>query len=172
MNDSFFDTTILTEKEENIKRITMRKLMFEPKDGYEYILRVKDKLRVEAYGYIVRILYKLNTRGVDKETLVKVFDNVPKNVFMTKNEYEIYEKMPDKVVIFRGTDNKEEDPKLSWTLDSSIGFNYYVLRMHSGIGKLFVAIADKYSEIFAFFDDVEKEVIAKVSLYTYLDYMD
>ena len=62
-------------------------------------------------------------------------------------------------------------PRISWTLDPNIAYNYYVLKMHGGVGNLFVAIADKYNEIFALFDDIEKEVIAKVSFYNYLNCM-
>lgn len=54
-------------------------------------------------------------------------------------------------------------PRLSWTLDANVAFNEYVIKFHGGVGNLFVAIADKNYEIFALFDDMEKEIVANVS---------
>lgn len=168
----FFDTTELNEEEAIIERKALAKLVFEPKDAYKYVLDYKNTIRQEAYGFIVRKLYKLNTRGVDKELLIKVFCDINKNVFMTKNEFKEFEKLPEKVVIFRGTDEQEKDPRMSWTLDPNVAFNYYVLKMHGGAGNLFVAIVDKRYEIYALFDDIEKEIIAKVSFYKFLNFME
>lgn len=84
----FYDTTKLNEGEIIIGNEAIKRIMYEPKDGYEYIIGYKNKIREEAYGLIVRNLWKVNTRGVDRELLIAIFSGISKNVFMTKNEFE------------------------------------------------------------------------------------
>ncbi|MDF2944390.1 MAG: hypothetical protein K0S01_3248 [Herbinix sp.] len=120
-------------------------------ENFVRILKFKNEIPNNIYAYCAKQIYICDSFGVTNETLHAVFDGLSKEELMSNAEMRIYENLPNRITIFRGTDANEVIPRISWTLDISIAKKY-------NSGQLFSAIISK-EKIMACFDTDEKEVL-------------
>lgn len=82
------------------------------------IMRVmKNKIPKSLYAMCLHRLYVSDTEGVTMETLIDAFAGVDRADIMYESDLEKYNAFPDKITIYRGTENSnEENPRLSWSL--------------------------------------------------------
>lgn len=102
-----------------------------------------------------------NDVNVSIGTLVRWFQSADKKHLMNKEEYQVYENLPDQVRVYCGV-NKFENPKgLSWTLSLDIAKWFANRWCHDGRkdGYIQTALVNK-SDVLAYFGDRgESEVI-------------
>lgn len=119
--------------------------------NFEALLNYRDEISNELYGYCVRMLYVLQTRGVATKLFHEVFDGLSKTDLMNESDFKVYNSLPDIITIFRGTDADEQEPRPSWSLSIDVArkFNH---------GKTMKANITK-DRVIAYFDTSEKEIL-------------
>lgn len=152
-----YEEFMLSEEEkiqyELAKYPELRKISFgfTMEESYKKLLSLKENVPKHLFAYQVKCVYKGNTRGATTETLHKVFENLAKSELMSSKDVKEYERLPEYITIYRGTDANEQEPRLSWTLERHIAEKF-------ATGQLFSATIPK-EKILAYFDTDEKEVL-------------
>ena len=136
-------------KNRKLQRIISPCITIEAK--FEALLNYRYEISKELYGYCVRMLYTLQTRGVDTELFYKIFDGLSRNDLMNENDFKVYNSLPDNITIYRGTDADEQDPRPSWSLSMEVARKF-------SHGKTMKANISK-ERVLAYFDTNEKEIL-------------
>lgn len=136
-------------KNKELKRILTPSINIEY--NFKALFDYKNKISRKMYGYCVRNLYIVQTHGVATELFHKVFDGLSRTDLMGKDDFKVYNSLPDSILIFRGTDADEKEPRPSWSLDCNVAekFNH---------GKMMKANISK-ERIMAYFDTDEREIL-------------
>lgn len=131
--------------------------MLDPEPVFREMIKIKNDVPQDLYGYYIRGMYQMNTYGLSKEVALKAFEGIPKRRLMEKSELKKYESLPDKIVIYRGTTDLETDSGLSWSLNINVAKKYYR-------GALLSAEIEK-QQIIALFkqNTCEEEVLANLN---------
>ena len=153
------DKAIKQEKEYpetwNIIRETLNDTVF----GYEHLLSLKKSIPKELYAYLLRNIWKMTTDCISIELALKMFEDVLPEDLMFDDELEAIRNFQENIVIYRGADNNEKRPRLSWTLRKSVATN----NSDFAKGRLFKATIPK-SKIIMYIahDGDEEEIVAFV----------
>lgn len=133
---------------------------FKNEQAFCKLIELKDKIPDALYGAVLRYAFIGDTDEVELDTLVKAFTGINKDYLMDEDELEKFQSLPEKIVIYRGTeDRNEEKPRVSWSPNMSHAKRF-------GTKHLFKSIIDK-NEVMAYFANnvSEEEIVAVVDNY-------
>ncbi len=83
---------------------------------------INQYLSIEDYNNFLKYLwvymeYPNNDKNVSKKEFIEYFKKIDKNIFMNKEEIDIYNNLPDEIVVYRGVKPNSTYKALSWTLN-------------------------------------------------------
>lgn len=122
----------------------------------------KDFLSNEDYSEFLSTVwtyteYPNNDTNVTTRELVSYFKKSDKNILMSKDELEAYNKLEDKITIYRGVKPKAKVRALSWTTDKKVA-KWFADRYEKN-GKVYNAVIDKKDVLAYFLGRNEYEVV-------------
>lgn len=124
---------------------------FEPTEQFKYLLGLNGDVPIELYAYYARAIYQCDTDEVENNLIIEVFNGLTKEMLMTDKELDFFRKLPEKITIYRGTNDDEKVPRFSWSLNRNIANRF-------NQGRLFTATVKK-ADIIAYFEDAGEEEI-------------
>ncbi len=153
-----FEDLLLQEliKEENNMPLTQIFGYSTVEERIEKLLEIKPYADKDAYAMYVRMVIQVDTHNVQLEALLDALHGLKPKDLMCKCELEEYEKLPDELTIYRGTNVFEKQPRISWSLSKDTAMQYYN-------GKMFTAIVNK-NDVFGYFTHncQEREILAYI----------
>ena len=83
---------------------------------------INQYLSIEDYNSFLKYLwvymeYPNNDKNVSKKEFIEYFKKIDKNIFMNKEEIDVYNNLPDEIVVYRGVKPNSTYKALSWTLN-------------------------------------------------------
>lgn len=148
---------ILLQNKRNARLCETLSASKNPTERFNFLISLRNEVDIEAYAMFVRILTQKDTHHVPLEILLKEYDGIKQDLLMSKEEIDKLALLPDKLIIYRGTDLFEYPPRISWSLIESNA------RMFEN-GQLYRAVVNK-REILAYYssNSDEEEIIAHVT---------
>lgn len=127
-----------------------------PTKALDLLWNFRERLLPEDYANNLLIMIKANTRDIPKPVMVKMLSYTSREYLMKKTDFELYDRLPETITIYRGTDRYESDPRLSWSLSEN-----KARRFESG--QMFKTTVKK-DRAFAILNDIEQEVLIDVDI--------
>lgn len=153
-----FDGLLLQELIKKENNMPLKQILGYPtaEERIEKLLEIKPYADKDAYAMYVRMVIQVDTHNVQLEDLLDVLYGLKPKDLMYKCELEEFEKLPDELTIYRGTNVFEKQPRISWSLSKDTAMRFYN-------GKLFTAIVDK-NDVFGYFTHncQEREILAYI----------
>lgn len=138
---------IRIKKYEILKKI-LNVSYHQPQIAFEDMIKIKENMPIDLYGYYIRGMLQTNTLNLKKETAIKSIEGIPRKYLMSRTEMRQYKKLPSVLTIYRGTSELEAEPRFSWSMD--------------------INVANKFANGFLYSATIEKEqIIALFSENTY-----
>jgi len=119
------------------------------------LLKFKGIVSKRTWGHLLENFYKCDTQDISIDVLREAFDGLKREDLMTPEELEEFNKLPECIVIYRGTDWGEKEFRPSWTLDKDCA------SIFATNGRLYKAQIKK-ERVIAYWM-AEKEIIAWVN---------
>lgn len=143
---------------EVLKCIAQSKTMNDALPSYKYLFSLKNSIPKELYAYYFRKLLQMNTANVPVALRLKMFEGVIWDDIMFQDELDAISEFNDFITVYRGTDQNEETPGLSWTIDKRVAEDTFYR------GRMFKAVIPKDSILlYLAHQEAEGEIIAKVT---------
>lgn len=76
----------------------------------------KNGLNDEAFGWLLHILWQTYSNGMDGKIMYDLFMGANKKYLMDENEQKIFDNLPDRVFIYRGSQDISKGTNISWSL--------------------------------------------------------
>lgn len=130
---------------------------WENEKAFQKLISLRTIIPKELYA---RCLYELLVTDTDEvlmDTLIEAFSGVDRKDIMFEEDLIKYESFPDKITIYRGSQNpNEEKPRISWSLLRNVAMRF-------GPAHMFQAIILK-EDVIAYFskNGDEEEILAVV----------
>lgn len=127
--------------------------------SYEYLKSIRADIPKELYAYYLRKLLQMNTMNVSKEMRLDMLSGVIWEDIMYQDELDEIKSWEEYITIYRGTDENEQTPGLSWTIYRHVAENSNFNR-----GRVFKALIPK-NQILLYLahNEDEGEIIANVT---------
>lgn len=127
----------------------------ELKKSYEFLYERRNSIEQPVYAYLLRKLLLMNTKGAEKTLRLALLNATSRDAIMHQNELDDFDSLPNQIELYRGTDYREVETGLSWSLNRYVaeGFNR---------GKLLRAELNKDNVLAYFEGENEAEVIADI----------
>lgn len=122
----------------------------------------KDFLSNEDYSKFLSTVwtyteYPNNDTNVSTRELLSYFNKSDKNILMSKDELEAYNKLDDLIAVYRGVKPGAKVKALSWTTDKKVA-KWFADRYEKN-GKVYKAVIDKKDVLAYFLNRNEYEVV-------------
>lgn len=122
----------------------------------------KDFLSNEDYSKFLSTVwmyteYPNNDTNVSTRELLSYFNKSDKNILMSKDELEAYNKLDDLIAVYRGVKPGAKVKALSWTTDEKVA-KWFADRYEKN-GKVYKAVIDKKDVLAYFLNRNEYEVV-------------
>lgn len=122
----------------------------------------KDFLSNEDYSEFLSTVwtyteYPNNDTNVSTRELLSYFNKSDKNILMSKDELEAYNKLDDLIAVYRGVKPGAKVKALSWTTDKKVA-KWFADRYEKN-GKVYKAVIDKKDVLAYFLNRNEYEVV-------------
>ncbi len=130
---------------------------WENEAAFQKLISLRGTIPDELYGACLYMLYVHDIEDVLFSTLQKAFDDVDRHHIMDEEDLDKYDVFPEKITIYRGTENpKETVPRISWSLSREVAHRF-------GTAHMFKAVIDK-GNVLAYFskNGDEEEIVAVV----------
>lgn len=125
---------------------------------YEYLESLRATIPKELYAYNLRALLQYNTENVSVEMRLRMLGGVSWEDIMYQDELDAIKSFDSEITIYRGTDQKENTPGLSWALRKDIAVSVPFYR-----GRVFQATIPKENIlVYLAHEEDETEIIAHV----------
>lgn len=129
---------------------------WENEKAFQKLISLKTIIPKELYAMCLYQLFVTDTDEVLMGTLIEAFSGVAREDIMFEVDLIKYEAFPDKVTIYRGSQNlNEEKPRISWSLLKSVAENF-------GSAHMFQATISKENVIAYFSKNGDEEEILAV----------
>lgn len=168
----FYDVS--NEEDLNKVRSMLKKVIDTTKDYQHFSIIVnkpylltffkytKDFLSNEDYSEFLSTVwtyteYPNNDTNVSTRELLSYFNKSDKNILMSKDELEAYNKLDDLITIYRGVKPGAKVKALSWTTDKKVA-KWFADRYEKN-GKVYKAVIDKKDVLAYFLNRNEYEVV-------------
>lgn len=168
----FYD--VCNEEDLNKVRSMLKKVIDTTKDYQHFSIIVnkpylltffkytKDFLSNEDYSKFLSTAwtyteYPNNDTNVSTRELLSYFNKSDKNILMSKDELEAYNKLDDLITIYRGVKPGAKVKALSWTTDKKVA-KWFADRYEKN-GKVYKAVIDKKDVLAYFLNRNEYEVV-------------
>ena len=168
----FYDVS--NEEDLNKVRSMLKKVIDTTKDYQHFSIIVnkpylltffkytKDFLSNEDYSEFLSTVwtyteYPNNDTNVSTRELLSYFNKSDKNILMSKDELEAYNKLDDSIDVYRGVKPGAKVKALSWTTDKKVA-KWFADRYEKN-GKVYKAVIDKKDVLAYFLNRNEYEVV-------------
>lgn len=130
---------------------------WENERAFQKLISLRTIIPKELYAMCLYKLFVTDTDEVLMDTLIEAFSGVDRKDIMFEEDLIKYESFPDKITIYRGSQNPNEDnPRISWSLLRKVAMNF-------GPAHMFQATISK-EDVIAYFskNGDEEEILAVV----------
>lgn len=165
---------VYNEEDLNKVRSMLKKVIDTTKDYQHFVIIVnkpylltffkytKDFLSNEDYSKFLSTAwtyteYPNNDANVSTRELIYYFKKADKNILMSKDELEAYNKLDDLIAVYRGVKPGAKVRALSWTTDKKVA-SWFADRYEKN-GKVYKAVIDKKDVLAYFLNRNEYEVV-------------
>lgn len=84
---------------------------------WDKILNAAQKgLNADTLGWLLRILWQADSNRMDGKIMYGLFMDADKSYLMNENEQKIFCDLPDKVTVYRGSQDISKGTNISWSL--------------------------------------------------------
>lgn len=144
-------------KKENNQELKKIITIYDSTEKFKKLISIRSQVDRTAYAMYVRMAIQMDTHGVPLEILLEALKGLEKEDLMSKKEIKKLKAMPDILTIYRGTDAREDSPRISWSLSEKRARIF-------AHGQMYKADVNKH-DIYAYFSENsdEEEIIAHVT---------
>lgn len=151
-NDKLYE---LLDKYPACREVLALQQEWENEAAFTKLIDLREEIPSHLYASCLTILYLSDTDDVSSDTIINAFTETKRDELMNEEDISKYNDFPDKIIIYRGTENpKESIPRLSWSLNQVVAKRF-------GTAHLFTATILK-EQVIAYYSGDEEEILANI----------